>query len=77
MDGGTARKRKEEEGGDSKLHTDPTRKGWMHYAVVAAVLEGKMSRGDAVEVAAVMAAEVPVSDLAVVGFAFAPCRRLS
>ena len=77
MDGGTARKKTTEEGGDSKLHTDPTRKGWMHYAVVAAALEGKMSRGDVVEVAAMMAAEVPVSDLAVVEFAFAPCHRLS
>lgn len=58
---------------------DLTRTGWTRYAVVAAALEGRMSRGfDVVdEVAVAMAAGVLVSGLAVVESAFAPCRILS
>ena len=68
--------KKMEEGGDSKLHKDLRRRGWMRYAVVAAALEGRMSRRDVVvEVAA--QAEAPVSGRAAADFAFAPSRRLS
>lgn len=74
VDADTAPK-KTEEGGDSKLHKDLRCRGWMHYAVVAAALEGRMSRRDVVEVAA--QAEAPVSGRAAAGFAFAPSRRLS
>ena len=60
--------------GGSRLRRDWRRRGWMRCAVVAAVLGGRMSRRGAVEVAA---AEASVFDLAVVGFAVAPCRRPS
>ena len=69
--------KKMEEGGDSKLHRELTRKGWMHCVVAAAVLEGRMSQRDVVEVAAVVAAEAPASALVAADFAFAPFRRLS
>lgn len=80
QDAGTALTKMLEEGGDWKLRMDLTRTGWKRYAVVAAVLEGRMSRVVVivvVEVEFVMAAGVLVSDLAVVESAFAPCRRLS
>ncbi len=66
-----------EGGGDSRLHKDLRRRGWMHCAVVAAVLGGRMSRRGLVGVAVAVMAEALVSGLAVVGFAFAPFRRLS
>ena len=81
-DAGTALTKTEEEGGGWKLRMDLMRKVWRRYAVVAAALEGRMSRGVVVvfvfvEVAVVMAAGVLVSGLAVGESAFAPSRRLS
>lgn len=65
------------EGGGSKLGKDLRRKGWMHYAVVVGVREGRMSRRDVVEDAVVVAAEALVSDQTAADFAFAASRRLS
>lgn len=75
-DAGTGPKKMEGAGG-SKLRRDLRREGWMHYAVGAALREGTMSRRGVVEAAAAVTAEAVVSGLAVVDFAFAPCRRLS
>ena len=69
--------RRTEEGGDSWPHRGVKRKGWMHCAVDLAVLEGRTSRGDAVEVVVALMAEALVSDSVAADFAFAPCRRLS
>ena len=82
-DAGTALTKTEEEGGGWKLRMDLRRMGWRRYAVVAAVLEGRMLRVVVVvvivfvEVVVAMAAGVLVCGLAVVGSAFAPSRRLS